>query len=307
MRKTLLLALLLLTACAPVVTPLPTPAEPALDYKGLNTQALVAYHATFLLRFEGDSSWSYRLDARSDGTAHEYLLELEGLSPAQDPGDVRLVSQGGVSRMRGEGTDGQCVQFPSDMALGPSFLLPDDLLAPAELTPFLQEQGQQQVNGVDATLYSLSQASLAGWGDVGVDLWLDPVTGAVLRYDLQASGADPLFDSGSGALTGRYLVNQIGGQAIAPITGCEIDLPLPEEHHGLLKLPGLVAFESTASLPETVDFYRARLPDEGWTESDEPLVGQQATVLSYERDGEALEINIEQSDPGVTVELLMGP
>ncbi len=307
MRKLLLLALLLLTACAPAATPPPTPTEPALAYRGLNAPALVSYHTTFLLRFEGESSWSYRLDMRSDGSAREYLLQLEGLSPAKNPGAVRMVSQGGISRMRGEGTDGQCVQFPSDLALGPSFLTPDDLLAPQELAPFFREQGQEQIDGVDTTRYSLNQSGLAGWDEVGIDLWLDPVTGAVLRYDLQASGADPLFESGSGSLSGRYQVNQIGDQAIQPVEGCEIGLPLPEDHRGLLKLPGLIAFESPASLPETVDFYRARLPDAGWSESDDPLVGQQATVLSYERDGEALEINIEQSDPGVTVELLLGP
>jgi hypothetical protein len=308
MRKIILslflTSLFTLSACSQG-TPEVTPEGDLPTYSGIDREALGIYHATFLMQFEGEFNWSYRLDMRSDGTAEEYLLHLEGLSPAQNPGDIRMVSQGGVNRMRGPGTEGECVQFSSDVVLGPVFFTPDDLIPPQAIAPYLNQRDAGRVAGVASDHYSLNQVGLANWRDLEIDLWHDPISGAVLKFDITATGSDPLFDAGEGKLTGRYVVNAFGPQTIDPVRGCEIDLPIPADNTGLMKLPGLIAFESPTSLEEAVGFYQRELSAAGWEVAEEPLEGPNAIVLSYRREGETLEINLEETPRGVTVELLI--
>lgn len=68
--------------------------------------------------------------------------------------------------------------------------------------------------GVKTTHYILRQASLDNWHDPEVNLWMDGVTGAVLRYDLHATGPDSLFGAGEGVLSGQFLVSKVGPQML---------------------------------------------------------------------------------------------
>jgi hypothetical protein len=120
------------------------------------------------------------------------------------------------------------------------------------------------------------------------------------------TGSDPLFGAGEGVLSGQFLVNDVGPQTIEPITGCEIDLPLPPDATRLVSLPGLIAFESTTTPTETINFYQAALAEAEWESLADPQIGTDAILLSYRRGEQMLEINIEASDEGLHVELLFG-
>ena len=100
---TLILGLLLLTSCSSTdqqsdLASLETPAR----YSGLKLEDLGSYHASFLLQFAGNSPWSYQVDVRSDGELMERSLHIEGVDPVQNPGDVRMVSQGEQNRLAGQ-------------------------------------------------------------------------------------------------------------------------------------------------------------------------------------------------------------
>jgi hypothetical protein len=301
MRRFLIPLLFLITACS-VPTPLPT--ATSLAYTGIGLDGLSAYQATFEMRFEGDYSWVYHLETRTDGSVVAYDLHLKGVSASRNPGDVRVVVEGDIVRMRGPGTDDECLQFPSDLDLGLSFLTPDDVIGPEEIQSSQSLLKAEAVAGIEAAHYTLRQANLGGWRDLAVDLWLDDGTGAVLRYDLRADGPDPLFDAGEGALSGQFLV-EVGPQTIEPVAGCEIDLPLPPDAARLVRLPDLIAFESAATSAETVAFYQAALAEAGWEPLAEPETGDDVILLSYQRDGQTLEINIGPGDEGVYVGLLL--
>ncbi len=306
MRKLLPLFILLLTACAAGSPGSgdPTNGEGA-RYEGLKLEELGAYHATFLLRFQGDYEWIYRLDTRADGTTVERLLHMEGVRPAQNPGDIRLVSQNGINQMRGPGTEEICVQYPADIDRGPTFLTPDDLLAPASLSGRLEKANTETLEGMTATRYFLRDTSLAGWQNPQVDIWRDAASGAVLRYDLKLEGGDPLFDAGQGELTGLFLVNAVEPQQIEPIAGCEVDLPLMENAYEFVKLPGLLAYRSPSGSQEAVEFYQSNLAALGWEPLGAPEIGVDAVLLSFQRGAETLDIHIENRRNGIAIELLM--
>jgi hypothetical protein len=278
------------------VSPMPTT---------LGLQALTAYRATFELRFRGTYSWTYWLESRVDGHKMAYDLRIEGVEPPQNPGDVRVVLEGDVARMRGPATEDACVQFPGDYDLGRSFLSPDELIPSQELEAALRQQDTAIFVGREATLFTAQQSQLAGWRDAEVAVWKDDATGAVLRYELRLTGLDPLFDAGEGVLSGQFVVDEIGPQTIKPISGCEVDLPLPPDATRLVSMPGLIAFDSVSSTEEIVTFYETALPKAGWESTSEPETGIDAVLLSYRRREQTLNINIEADEEGVHVELLL--
>jgi len=276
----------------------PAGSEAPPNYVGLGLEALGAYSAGFEIRFAGDYEWVYELETRTDGQAVEYNLHLEGVSDTRNPGDVRAVIEGDTGRMRGPGTGDECLQFPSDLDLGLSFLSPDDLIEPQSLQEPPTALGSETIAGVEAVHYTLSQASLEHWHDLEMDLWRDEASGAVLRYDLSVAGPDPLFDAGEGRLSWQFLVDEIGPQVIEPVAGCEVNLPLPPDAARLVKLPGLIAFESSSPPSEIVLFYQTELAEAGWEPLTEPQAGADATLLSYRSDTQTLEINIEARGDG---------
>ena len=217
-----------------------------------------------------------------------------------------MVSQGGVSRMRGPGTEDECLQFPTGFDLGPAFLTPDDLVEPALIAPLFTPQFQEEVAGVATTRYSFRRGELNEWQDIQIDIWQDNNAPNVLRYDLQMSGNDPFFEAGAGRMLGRYQVQSIGPQTILPVEGCELDLPIPETATNLVKLPGLVAFESSAPIVELVTHFLEALPTHGWEPLTDPLEEGSAILLTYVKDEQALRINIEQKEVGTTVEMFLG-
>jgi hypothetical protein len=310
MRRAIILLLVLTAICSgcskPPVSPTPS-AERTQVYAGLGLENLEAYHARFEVRFEGDFEWLYLVETRTDGRALEHSLHLEGVGAARNPGDVRLVVEGGNARMRGPGTDDECLQFPASLDLGLQFLTPNDLIRPAELGRLPEAAGSEAIAGVKTTRYSLSRTDLDGWCDLEVGLWLDEGSGAVLRYDLRAAGSDPLFDAGDGVISGQFVVEDVGPQTIEPVAGCEIDLPLPPDATDLIKLPGgLIVFESTVDAVEISAFYQAEMTEAGWDPLEESQVGVDAFVLTYGRNGDTVQINIETRDGGAHVELLPG-
>jgi hypothetical protein len=307
----LLIALWVMAASACSSTPPPPTAPPAPPagpppYTGLHLETLGQFQAVFEVQFHGTFDWSYRLETRADGHAVEYRLHLDGLNASVNPGDVRLVSQDNVSRMLGPGTDNECVVFPSDLPQGPTFLSPDDLVPPAAVNGSLEPEQIEILIGVDTIHYTVATQALGEWSNAQMEFWRDESTGAVLRHEIQGSGTDPYFGAGAGTVAGHFVVNQIGPQTIEPIDGCGIDLPLPADNTRLVKLPGLIGFESASSPEQVSAFFQAELPASGWAAAEEPQTSEGVIVLSYLREQQTLEINIEPRASGAHVELLLG-
>ena len=66
-----------------------------------------------------------------------------------------------------------------------------------------------------------------------------------------------------------------------------------------VRLPGMASFESKSSIDELVQYFQATLPGQNWVEKEPPFQVEGATVLSYQRDVEGVEIQIEVNPGGV--------
>lgn len=274
------------------------------DYEGMDLDALGAHLSRFTLAFEGERSWTYRVEHRQGDEAVERTLHIEGVSDARNPGDIRMVTREQESRMRGPGTDDQCLRFPASMEMNVTFLGPDDVMPPAEFREPLVPIGVEQVAGRESVHHALLQAELGRWEQVRLGLWLQSDSGALLRYDLAASGFDPYFGAGYGTIEGLYQVLELGPQQFEPIQGCEINLPLPPSVVGLVRLPGVIAFETSMSLDETVTYYRQALEQADWQPLSEEERGSGAVVISYRRGTERLDVTLRALAQGTRVELL---
>jgi outer membrane lipoprotein-sorting protein len=272
------------------------PSKPA--FSGLNRDGLGDYSSTFTMQFEGPSPWTYQLKTRISANLREIRLHIEGIKASENPGDIRLVTDGKTSWMIGPGTDQECVQFPNNQGMDPTGIYPESLIPPQELASLLQYTGEETVAGATTLHYSGSARMAGGWQNVLVESWQEKTSQALLKFTLQANGNDQIFNAGAGTLTARYEAAGLGSAPIEPVKGCEISVPLPDSAQNFVRLPGLASFDSDAEVGEIQNFYQSSLPQENWTENEPPAQSDGATILSYRKDAEGVEIHIEVDPAG---------
>jgi hypothetical protein len=262
------------------------------DFNLLNRDILSSYSSTFTIQFEGSTRWTYQLKTRKSPMLREFTLHIEGIDKKKNPGDVRLVSDGKTSWMVGPGTDQECVQFPNDAGMDLHLIYPETLLPPPELADLLKYAGEEVVAGVSSRHFAGNAPSAGGWRDVSVDVWQEKNSHWLLKFNLKASGDDQIFGAGNGKLSATYEAAGLGSDPIQPVLGCEIGVPLPDSAVKVVRFPGLASFETTDSIDDIRNFFQTRLTQENWVENEPPAQSNDATVLSYRRDFESVEIHI---------------
>ena len=272
-------------------------------YSGINLAALPNYRATYTVLFEGDYIWSYTLVTRYDWELTEYSLNVQGVDAANNPGDIRLVTDGKTSWMTGPGADNDCYKFPSDLDLGFSFLTPDSLLLPQKVTTLLSSKGKEEIAGIQTTHYLAEAEKLGAFSDLRINLWLSEEKVALL-YTLQANGGDPLFDAGEGRLTTKFEVNEIASQEIEMVTGCEINFPLPGDAVQVVRFPQMVSYETNTTPEYIINYYQTYLLGEGWV-VDDPLIDTDTGFqMSFGRGDEVVILILTVVGESVKVQIL---
>jgi hypothetical protein len=274
------------------------------NYAGLNEKAFGSYLSSFIVEFQGSYSWRYEMTTRYDGSLIEYSLHIEGVDKKMNPGDIRMVTNGRTNWMTGPGADNQCFMFPSSLDLGPTFLTPDDLLSVQPGSELMEDSGEEQILGMTADHHSLQADQLDSWKNLNLEMWLAD-SDAVLRYQLQAAGPDPLFDAGDGLVNALYEVVDTGPQQIERVTGCETDLPIPDNVSNLVRFPNLISFESPTSASDLADYYLDAMDALRWVLKEEPLIFDNGSILlTYKRLDNTIIISIDPRDNGSFVEII---
>lgn len=274
-------------------------------YPGMSVGSLTAYRSQFRLDFENGESWSYRLETVRAGAGIGQQLEIDGVPLSVSPGDVRLTIEGGQVRMAGEATQGACWLVPEKGELQRSFLSPDSVFEPGELSLTLTEP-DDRVAGRQAARYAVSEGFSERWTEVEGTLWLDQDSGAVLRFRFSAQGQDPFFEFGSGRIEGEYRVQEVGDQELEPIDGCALPYPVPEDARELVLLDDYMAFKTDSSRPEMITFYASWLEAEGWELIEGPLEGQFGTTITLRQGDRLKEVSVRELEGGTQVEIFSG-
>jgi hypothetical protein len=261
-------------------------------FSSLNREVGQSYEGRFVVKFSGAKPWTYTLNIRKIEALGELSLHLDGIEGANNPGDIRLVTDGQTSWITGQGTDQECIQFPNGQGLDPQWILPENLVSDQDLINILAFTGEEKISGQDSFHFSGSANEAGDWKNVKAEVWQDKSSQALLRYLLNTQVDDPFFGTGMGQLSAIYETSTPGNVSIEPVKGCEISVPLPDGVSKFVRLPGMASFESSQKLDQLQIFFQQRLPKEGWTQKDVPAINEGSVVMSYTRNGEEVEIHI---------------
>lgn len=301
----LLVLAILIAGCSPTATPETAPVVGGQRYATntpvpdlLGRERLTAYTATFEISFDGPAKWKYLLTTRKSATLHEADMKIEGIQGSQNPGDVRIVSDGTTTWMTGQGTDNECVQFPTNSGMDPNLVYPEALISMKDLASLAGFIREEPLDGRDSRYYRGGPLTFGQWKDAHIEYHQEKSSGALLQFAMLASGEDIFFNTGSGTLVASYKVTSFDEPQIEPVTGCEISVPVPDAISMYVRMPGMASFESASKSEDIRNFYQSQLSAAGWAESEPPATSEGVLQLSYQRNGEKVEIHIETQPSG---------
>jgi hypothetical protein len=264
----------------------------------IERDAAESYSAVFRVQFIGEKNWIYQLKILKSAAQKEISLHIEGVQSNQNPGDIRMVTDGVTSWMIGDGTDQQCVQFPNGQGMDPTFIYPESLISLEALKGSLALVGEEELNGFSVVRFHATGVSSGPWKDAAIELVQEKGSGMLRQFAMIASGDDPFFATGPGKMNASYNAGPLGNEVINPVEGCEISVPLPEGISMFVRLPGIASFESKSSIGDLVKYYQSTLPEQNWIEKEAPIQADAGAMLSYQRDAESVEIYIEPNPSG---------
>jgi hypothetical protein len=287
-------------------------------YFGLGLNTLQTYELTFELSFTPDNSavspWTYRLDwlASADGGMRR-SVSLDGVPEEKNLGDVTVTQLGLTQYMTGPGVvsafeTAACLIAPLAFGLNESFLTPDDLLPPDELSGRLIPDGQEMVAGQAGKHYLIDGGMLGRFSEASGDIVVAEEGGYVLRYDFTGRAVDTGFTEGqAGVMTWHYAITSLEPDVTLDVPPeCTPPYPIMPDAAQLVWLGELLSYTSPSSRAEAVAFYEAALPGEGWQKSAPVEEGDETTTLSYSREGKVLVISISDgADGGAEVNLAL--
>jgi hypothetical protein len=286
-----------ISACGSVTQTAPTQAV-SQDQPRLDRDAGGSYSAVFQVQFVGAKSWEYQLNTRKSPAQREINLHIGGLDSTQNPGDIRMLTDNTTTWMKGAGTDNQCVQFPNGQGMDPTYIYPESLVSEPTLAGSFKLEGEETLADIPVLHFRAANTTSGAWKDAAIDIWQEKATGKLRQFSMTAGGNDPFFSAGAGKLTARYITSPLGSDAIAPIDGCQISVPLPQGISMYVRLPGMASFDSQSSVADLVKFFQSALPAQKWVEKDPLAQAGSSAVLSYQREKEEVEIHIETKTAG---------
>jgi hypothetical protein len=189
--------------------------------------------------------------------------------------------------------------------MDPTFITPTTMVSMADLAASMSLVGEESVGGATVQHYRSTAGASSAWKEVTIDVWRVKSNKLLYQFNIEASGDDPYFNTGSGKLTASYKASgQVDGK-IEKVTGCEISVPLPQSATMVVRLPGMASFESQDGVEQIVGFYQTELPKQKWKEKDPAATKEGDTVLSYQKSKQVVEIHIEEyASGGTKVKLL---
>jgi hypothetical protein len=175
-----------------------------------------------------------------------------------------------------------------------------------------QPAGTETVNGLAANHFTFDERALgqAGIATTTGEMWLAASGGYLVKYTLTTQGDANTFGDGIvGTLTVDYELSGVNEPVTLQLPDdCpagRVDAPRLPDAANVVEVPGLLSYDTAASLAEAAAFYQQQLPSLGWTVLDEPGAGEHSVMLEYTQAGQTLTIAITASDSGSRVDIVL--
>jgi len=208
------------------------------------------------------------------------------------------------------GTWMQAPSSDSTEGLGDTFLMTsDDVLKNAKSAKY---EGRETINGVETKHYSFDEKGLDATEMAGSkvdqakgDIWVAVDGNYVVKMDTTLIGTDMGVPSETGNETlsngSMHMVMDVT-DVNKPIT-IEIptealeagqppeDIPIPDDAAELVNMFGMITYNTDMTAQDLHDFYKAEMPNNGWTETSDEAFGD-LFMMEYTKDGSTANITI---------------
>lgn len=275
---------------------------------------LSSYKATLTMTFDGTrdgqaEKWSktYVMLATKDPQARQWNIENTGDLPNLDP--VFLAEMNGTDyARRGE-------EACSATAIREGDLLSDRLEPATFLTGVIgaEEAGSETVNGAAANHYTFDQRALVQQGitESTGEVWVATEGGYVVKYLLNTKANADYFGEGlEGTLTLDYELTDVNKKVTLKLpVDCPpglVDAPQLQDASNVVSSPGLLSYDTSASIADSVAFYQKGLKDQGWKSVQDPAVSESTTILTYTKTDQIMSIILAAKDGKTTVTIIIG-
>lgn len=235
---------------------------------------LSSFKAYLTVSFEGTkegqpAEWSNTsiLVYQTDPQAR--TLNFETTAQGQDPSPIfRAVMNGAAYEQSSDGLCTATLLEPADPGI--------EYMHPAIAISGIfgaEEAGHETIDGIETNHYTFDERAIAqaGLNESAGELWITSQGGYLVRYHLTTTGDENYFGEGTkGTLTWNYELSEIN--QVPPIELPEscppgmLDAPLLDDASNVMNAPGLLQYETAASVADALAFYEQQLPGLGWAD-----------------------------------------
>jgi hypothetical protein len=194
---------------------------------------------------------------------------------------------------------------------GPSQFRPASLL-PAVGAASLA--GEETIDNIATRHYTFDAASMGLPADTTAkgEVWIAKDGGYVMKYVLDITGSDSYFGTGAqGTRHVEYLLSEIGvhPEVVYP-AGCapvltDTDAPAMNDATDLIRLPGLLGYNTSAKAEAILAFYTDKLTPQGWEKISEDGLGTDSAMVTFARTSTGalafVDVTLEGDSERVTV------
>ena len=208
---------------------------------------------------------------------------------------------------------GQWMQAPSSggsEGLGDTFLMTsEEVLKGAKNSKY---EGQETVNGVDTKHYSFEETGLNATEMAGSkvdqvdgDIWIAVAGNYVVKMDATMIGTDMGVPGATGSETlasgtlhmlmdvtdvNKAITIEVPPEALSAGQPPE-DIPIADDAAEMTNMFGTTTYTTAKTAQEIHDFYKAEMPNNGWTEASDQAFGD-LFMMEYTKDGSKASITI---------------
>ncbi len=265
---------------------------------------------------EVKESFHFLLEHTSDPLAQHIVMTGEGTDSEEANAIEMYLVEGMMYMKMGE----QWLSVPANEgeALTEGMVAPSDLV---ESTCGWKNEGKTTVNGIKVEHWTLSMADMQKCApvsqvlelekltDSGGDLYIAEDGGYMVQMDLFFEGEDlglNMSDNAEPVQEGRMEIHYQLTDVNQPIT-IELppeakassappeDIPIPDDAQEVNSMMGMITFFSPGTPQEVADFYKAEMPNNGWTEvSVDEMSGM--FMLEYSKGDQSAKMVIQTDD-----------
>ncbi len=300
-------------------------------------QNLSSYRWQFNLSFDGADNQGQPaqgqvemlIESIKDPLAMHLRMQIEG-QPAEELGGpivVEMYNVDDVAYMQNP-DDGSWFSFPAEGGMTDffeaGFFDPEEIIKlpdNAQRSPLPEE-----VNGISTWHYTFDEADVDdenfSLDEAKGEIWVAREGGYPVKLVIEASGTstnpeleDQLFSSGTINMTYELLdvnadftievpeealsAESFEGGLFDSTDTSEIDLPIMDDAEVEFALEGLVSYTIQGDIADVVEFYKAELPQQGWSlQADSEVVSEETALMTFTKEDEELSLVVSKEEDG---------